>query len=148
MTRIHFFFFCVSRAPTARHVFDLVYLCLVSDHDAMKILQITDTICMLKKSALVEIPVQILNLGLIRRKSDRSALQPQNFRMENCIDFKALSVSSNAIIARNNDSVLRRHNTITFHLSLVFCVLIAQTLEIRRVKTRRITYDMLLHASD
>lgn len=33
-----FFFFCVSRAPTSRHVFDLVYLCLVSDHDAMEIL--------------------------------------------------------------------------------------------------------------
>lgn len=115
----------------------------------MEILQIADTICMLKKkSALVEIPVQILNLGLIRRKSDRSALQPQNFRIENCIDFKALSVFSNAIIARNNDSVLRRHNAITFHLSLVFRVLIAQTLQFRRVKTRRITYDTLLHASD
>lgn len=78
-----------------------------------------------KKSALVEIPGQILNLGLIRRKSDRSVLQPQSFRIENCIDFKALSVFSNTIIARNNDSVLHRYNTITFHLSLVFCVLIA-----------------------
>lgn len=78
-----------------------------------------------KKSALVEISGQILNLGLIRRKIDRSALQPQSFRIENCIDLKALSMFSNTIIARNNDSVLHRYNTITFHLSLVFCVLIA-----------------------
>lgn len=35
---LFFFFFCVTRAPTVRHVFDLVYLCLVSDHDAMEIL--------------------------------------------------------------------------------------------------------------